>query len=77
MPISCTNINSSDPGVGGAVGVASAGSDERFVHGKLCLLPFDKFVDPVTGVEDEDRTTFVSLRIFLQFPFFLSFLVCT
>uniref|UniRef100_A0A1X7VQI3 2-amino-3-carboxymuconate-6-semialdehyde decarboxylase n=1 Tax=Amphimedon queenslandica TaxID=400682 RepID=A0A1X7VQI3_AMPQE len=74
VPISCTNINGSDLVVGGAVGVVSAGSsDERFVHGKLCLLPFDKFVDPLTGEEDEQRTTFsvpneYSLMLSREYP---------
>ena len=45
---------------------SSLDTDSQFLHGKLCLLPFDKFVDPLTGEEDDNRTTFVSIIMYIH-----------
>lgn len=45
---------------------SSLDSDSQFLHGRLCLLPFDKFVDPLTGEEDDNRTTFVSIIMYIH-----------
>lgn len=49
VPASCTTVPSSE--------------GRQYLHGKYCMLAFDKFVDPQTNEEDDERTTFV--RAFL------------